>query len=98
MAVPDPCRVEWFTSSHSNNGGNCVEVALLGGGLVAVRDSKNRAGPVLMFQATRWRMFVAGVRTGRFDRAVPDWGPNPVPDPVTASGRQYRSGGSIGSS
>ncbi|MYZ41304.1 DUF397 domain-containing protein, partial [Streptomyces sp. SID4917] len=38
----------WFTSSYSNNGGNCVEVAAnlaSSRGVVPVRDSKNPSGP-----------------------------------------------------
>jgi uncharacterized protein DUF6879/uncharacterized protein DUF397 len=40
-------NAEWRKSSYSgNNGGNCVEVASNLTGIVAVRDSKNRGGPV----------------------------------------------------
>ncbi|WP_225096454.1 DUF397 domain-containing protein, partial [Streptomyces sp. CoH27] len=44
----------WFTSSYSNNGGNCVEVAVnlaASHGVIPVRDSKNPSGPVLSFPA-----------------------------------------------
>lgn len=34
----------WRKSSLSTDNGACVEVAVLAGGLVAVRDSKNPAG------------------------------------------------------
>ncbi|MFG2716818.1 DUF397 domain-containing protein [Streptomyces sp. NPDC048416] len=39
----------WFTSSYSNNGGQCIEVAtnLAHTGTVPVRDSKNPDGPTL---------------------------------------------------
>lgn len=40
----------WVTSSYSNNGGQCVEVAAnlaVSRGVVPVRDSKNPAGPVV---------------------------------------------------
>ncbi|MFG3284828.1 DUF397 domain-containing protein [Streptomyces sp. NPDC048111] len=40
----------WFTSSYSNNGGQCVEVAanlVPTHGVVPVRDSKNPDGPTL---------------------------------------------------
>lgn len=50
---------EWRTSSHSGgNGGNCVEVARNLPGAVAVRDSKDRGGPVLVFPASTWRAFI----------------------------------------
>ncbi|MEV7060044.1 DUF397 domain-containing protein [Streptomyces microflavus] len=58
----------WFTSSYSNNGGACVEVATnlaTPHGIVPVRDSKNDAtGPVLTIPADAFTTFVAGVRAG----------------------------------
>ncbi|MFJ8794605.1 DUF397 domain-containing protein [Streptomyces sp. NPDC102462] len=59
----------WFTSSYSNNGGNCVEVAanlVASRGLVPVRDSKNPHGPVLALPAHAFTSFVTGVKTGGF--------------------------------
>jgi len=35
-------------------------------GLVAVRDSKDRRGPVLLFTPGQWRAFTAAVKTGEF--------------------------------
>ena len=58
----------WKKSSRSNgNGGNnCVEVAILDAG-VAVRDSKNRSGPALIFNAVEWAAFVNSAKDGEFD-------------------------------
>ncbi|MFF0331695.1 DUF397 domain-containing protein [Streptomyces fimicarius] len=59
----------WFTSSYSNNGGQCVEVATnlaIPHGIVPVRDSKNATGPALTVPATAFSAFVAGVRAGDF--------------------------------
>ncbi|MFD3974843.1 DUF397 domain-containing protein [Streptomyces cyaneofuscatus] len=61
----------WFTSSYSNNGGACVEVATnlaAPHGIVPVRDSKHdtTTGPVLTVPATAFTTFVAGVRAGEF--------------------------------
>lgn len=36
-------------------------------GIIAVRDSKDRGGPVLTFTPTEWDAFTAGVRGGEFD-------------------------------
>ena len=55
----------WHKSSHSSNNG-CVEVAH-GDDRVAVRDSKDPSGPVLVFTLHEWRAFVTGVRDGEFD-------------------------------
>jgi hypothetical protein len=47
--TPDLNNARWRKSSRSGgNGGQCVEVALLDGA-IAVRDSKNPAGPALVF-------------------------------------------------
>ncbi|MFE9459145.1 DUF397 domain-containing protein [Streptomyces californicus] len=57
----------WFTSSYSENGGQCVEVATnlaAPHGIVPVRDSKDTAGPVLTVRAAAFSTFVAGVRAG----------------------------------
>ncbi|MFD7897520.1 DUF397 domain-containing protein [Streptomyces sp. NPDC059743] len=62
----------WFTSSYSNNGGSCVEVAAnlaSSCGVVPVRDSKNPGGPVLDVPAGAFASFVAGVKAGEFDRS-----------------------------
>jgi hypothetical protein len=47
---------------------NCVEVAF-GDGQVAVRDSKDRSGPALIFSSHEWSAFLSGVRNGEFDQA-----------------------------
>jgi hypothetical protein len=63
-------RAQWRKSSYSgSNGGNCVEVARNLPGIVAVRDSKDRSGPVLAFAPQEWAAFTAGVRGGEFDLA-----------------------------
>ncbi|NJP42713.1 DUF397 domain-containing protein [Actinacidiphila epipremni] len=59
----------WFKSSYSNNGGNCVEVAVNVTGTVPVRDSKDPAGPSLSFTADAWASFVTAVRHGDFPTA-----------------------------
>jgi hypothetical protein len=47
--------------------GNCVEIAALPGGGVAVRDSKDPEGPILRFTAGEWAAFVEGVAAGEFE-------------------------------
>jgi hypothetical protein len=61
----------WHKSSYSSNGGNtCIEVAAgLPGRNVAVRDSKDRRGPVLIVSADGWTAFTAAIRCGEFDLA-----------------------------
>jgi predicted secreted Zn-dependent protease len=57
--------LHWQKSSLSGASG-CVETAAAGG-LVAVRDSKDPAGPVLRYTPHEWEVFVAGVKRGEFD-------------------------------
>jgi len=59
--------VTWRKSRRSGpQGGNCVEVAQLPGGLVAIRDSRHPAGPALVFTPAEWAIFVGGARDGDF--------------------------------
>ncbi|WP_406062045.1 DUF397 domain-containing protein [Micromonospora sp. NBC_00860] len=56
----------WRKSTRSNgSGGACVEVAANLPGLVAVRDSKDPTGPVLVFPPDAWRAFVGSDSVGR---------------------------------
>lgn len=58
----DTSRLTWRKSTRSGgNGGACVEVAELPGG-VAVRDSKDPAGPVLRLSRSEWRAFLDSLR------------------------------------
>jgi hypothetical protein len=36
-------------------------------GIVGVRDSKDKDGPVLTFTPEEWHAFAAGIRDGQFD-------------------------------
>ncbi|MDT3395627.1 DUF397 domain-containing protein [Streptomyces sp. B1866] len=61
----------WFTSSYSNDGGECVEVADLTNtahGAVAVRDSKNPEGPALLLAPEQFAAFITGIRAGGLGR------------------------------
>lgn len=61
----DLSTARWFKSSRSG-AKNCVEVAFLPNNVVGVRDSKNPTGPALVFSASEWDAFTAGVAGGEF--------------------------------
>ncbi len=55
----------WRKSSYSGgNGAACVEVAMNLPGVAAVRDSKDPAGPALVFSRSAWRSLIAGIKSG----------------------------------
>ena len=55
----------WRKSTYSgSNGGGCVEAAGHDG-LVLVRDTQDRSGPVLRFGHAAWRRFTGQVKSGR---------------------------------
>jgi hypothetical protein len=61
----DLSHAPWRKSVVSGGNG-CVEVAFLGNE-VAVRDSKNPSGPILVFTLVEWQAFLVGVHNGEFD-------------------------------
>lgn len=57
----------WRKSSRSGaSTDGCVEVAS-SQDLVGVRDSKDRGGPMLVFQGQAWDAFIRDVRASRYE-------------------------------
>ena len=55
-------ELSWKKSSHSSaNGGNCVEIAALQGGVV-IRDSKDPSIGHLMVSAPEFNAFITALR------------------------------------
>ncbi|MFJ6723002.1 DUF397 domain-containing protein [Streptomyces sp. NPDC091259] len=58
----------WVKSSASVGNGNCVEVAALTDGAVAMRNSRFPDGPALIFTAGEIEAFLDGVKRAEFDQ------------------------------
>jgi hypothetical protein len=57
----DLSHAVWTKSSYSGPNGNCVEVARNLPGIVAVRDSKDSDGPVLILTRRQWKALTEGI-------------------------------------
>ena len=62
--------VTWQKSSFSNPNGNCVELAQLPGGGIAMRNSRDPHGPALVYTPAELSAFLEGSKNGEFDRFV----------------------------
>jgi hypothetical protein len=69
MAVPADSlgAVTWRKSTASNPRGDCVELARLADGGVAVRNSRDPHGPALIYTPAEIAAFLAGAKAGEFD-------------------------------
>jgi Domain of unknown function (DUF397) len=67
----DQIRLAWRKSSHSTQNGSCVEVTTASTegthAVIAVRDSKNPTGAVLIFSDSDWLAFTARVKARELD-------------------------------
>jgi len=68
-AMELPTVTGWVKSNYSTPSGNCVEVAALENGDVAVRNSRDPQGRALVFTRTEIDAFVRGAAAGDFDFA-----------------------------
>jgi Domain of unknown function (DUF397) len=57
---------QWRKATRSIGNGDCVEIAPVSG-TIAVRDSKDPAGPVLRYSADAWKAFLSEAGQGDFD-------------------------------
>lgn len=62
--------VRWTKSRYSNAEGNCVEVATLPGGGVALRNSRDPDGPALVYTPAEIAAFLSGAKDGEFDHLL----------------------------
>lgn len=56
----------WRKATRSVNNGACVETAS-SRATVLVRDSVDRSGPVVRYDARTWQLFLDSAKSGAFD-------------------------------
>jgi hypothetical protein len=62
--------VAWRKSRASNPNGDCVELAHLANGEVAVRNSRDPRGPALVYTRAEIAAFIRGAKDGEFDDLI----------------------------
>lgn len=60
----------WRKSSYSNPSGNCVELAELPAGEIAMRNSRHPVGPALVYLRDEVAVFVQRAKDGEFDDLI----------------------------
>ncbi|MEU6797091.1 DUF397 domain-containing protein [Nonomuraea wenchangensis] len=61
-------RAEWRKAKASGaNNGNCLEVAPLSGGRVAIRDTEAPGQAPYVVRRAVWAAFIDGAKRGEFD-------------------------------
>ena len=61
----------WRKSAASNPNGDCVELARLPAGEIAMRNSRDPRGPALIYTRAEIAAFLAGAKDGEFDDLAP---------------------------
>lgn len=57
----------WRKSKRSVNNGACIELAPAPNGEIAIRNSRDPYGPMLVYTQVEWHAFLEGVRDGEFN-------------------------------
>jgi hypothetical protein len=61
--------LSWVKARASTYNGQCVEIASAPG-KIAIRDSKNPTGPILVYTPAEFKAFLISVRNGEFDKLL----------------------------
>ena len=67
MSADEITDVTWRKSRRSNSQGNCVELAELTDGGVAMRNSRHPHGPALVYTRAEVEALILGAKDGDFD-------------------------------
>ena len=60
---------QWIKAAASSDGANCVELRRHDG-MIEVRDTKDRSGPVLRFHPDEFAAWLDGAKRGEFDHLL----------------------------
>lgn len=67
LSDAERANLAWIKAQASTHNGQCVEIASAAGN-IAMRDSKDPDGPILVYTPGEFRAFLDGARNGEFDR------------------------------
>jgi Domain of unknown function (DUF397) len=66
LTTSELLALNWRKARMSTNNGACLEVASVPG-KIALRDSKDPSGPMLVYTPDEWTAFLDGAKNGEFD-------------------------------
>jgi Domain of unknown function (DUF397) len=69
LSEAERAALSWFKAQASSYQGACVELAWASGN-IAMRDSKDPDGPILVYNPTEFKAFIDGARNGEFDSLI----------------------------
>ena len=70
LSESERASLVWCKARRSTANGQCVEIASASG-RVAIRDSKDPGGPILVYTQAEFSTFLEGARNGEFDLFAP---------------------------
>jgi hypothetical protein len=70
MSADELTGATWRKSRRSNSQGNCVELAELVDGSVAMRNSRHPHGPALVYTRAEVEALILGAKDGDFDDLI----------------------------
>jgi len=69
LSEAERAALAWLKAQSSSHNGQCVEIASAAD-KIAIRDSKDPNGPILVYTSAEFRAFLSGARNGEFDSLV----------------------------
>jgi hypothetical protein len=70
MPAGDLTTARWYKSPASSPQGNCVELASLPGGQIAMRNSRHPDGPALIFTKDEMKDLIDTLKSGTLDHRL----------------------------